>query len=160
MNNNNEVVAKIALQAWDAQIARTGKLIDDLTDEQISHDIAPGKNSGIYLVGHLIVVHDMLNDILGLGKRSYTDLDEAFLKNPDKAGFQMPPISILREYWKTLHEHLTKSLHQLPADALFTRHNSINDEDFVKEPHRNKLSVVLSRTMHAASHLGQLQLLK
>lgn len=160
MTNNNEIVAKIALQGWDGQIARAAKLLNELTDDQLSHDIAPGKNSGTYLIGHLLVVHDMLNDILGLGKRSHPELDDAFLKNPDKSGLEMPPITTLRDYWKIVHAHLAQSLHELPPDALFTRHNSISDEDFVKEPHRNKLSVVLSRTTHAAYHLGQLQLLK
>ena len=33
-------------------------------------------------------------------------------------------------------------------------------EDFIKEPHRNKLNVLLTRTTHLAYHAGQLALLK
>ena len=38
--------------------------------------------------------------------------------------------------------------------------NNATDEDFAKEPARNKLSVLLNRTNHLAYHLGQLRLLK
>ena len=42
----------------------------------------------------------------------------------------------------------------------FEKHTAVSEEDFTKEPHRNKLSVVLSRTNHLAYHVGQLALLK
>ena len=34
----------------------------------------------------------------------------------------------------------------------------VSEEDFKKEPHRNKLNVMLSRVTHKASHLGQIDL--
>ena len=40
------------------------------------------------------------------------------------------------------------------------RHMSVSPEDFDKEPHRNKLNIIISRTNHIAYHLGQLVLLK
>jgi hypothetical protein len=40
-----------------------------------------------------------------------------------------------------------------------TKHNSVSAEDFAKEPHRNKLSVLISRAMHQAYHGGQIALL-
>lgn len=46
------------------------------------------------------------------------------------------------------------------ADEWLTRHNAVSEENFSKEPHRNKLNVVLSRTNHLANHLGQMLLLK
>jgi hypothetical protein len=36
----------------------------------------------------------------------------------------------------------------------------MTEEDFEKEPGRNKLSVLINRTNHMAYHLGQLVLLK
>ena len=44
-----------------------------------------------------------------------------------------------------------------PAGWL-SRHTSVSVEDFAKEPHRNRLSVLLSRNSHLASHLGQIAL--
>ena len=40
------------------------------------------------------------------------------------------------------------------------RHMSVSPEDFVKEPHRNKLNVLINRTGHMANHIGQMNLLK
>jgi hypothetical protein len=40
------------------------------------------------------------------------------------------------------------------------RHTAASEEDFKKEPQRNKLNVLLSRVTHKASHLGQITLQK
>jgi len=42
----------------------------------------------------------------------------------------------------------------------FTRHTSVSEEDFIKEPHRNKLNVLITRATHQSYHLGQLIYLK
>jgi hypothetical protein len=36
------------------------------------------------------------------------------------------------------------------------KHTAVSDADFAKEPHRNRLSVVLNRAGHVQYHLGQL----
>jgi len=41
-----------------------------------------------------------------------------------------------------------------PGDWLH-KHGSVSDEDFEKDPSRNRFSVLLSRTGHVAYHLGQ-----
>jgi hypothetical protein len=48
----------------------------------------------------------------------------------------------------------------LSTEQWFQRHTAVSEVDFEKEPHRNKLNVLLSRTSHIAYHLGQLVLLK
>jgi hypothetical protein len=37
---------------------------------------------------------------------------------------------------------------------------SVSPEDFVEEPHRNELNVLINRTGHVANHIGQMNLLK
>jgi len=39
------------------------------------------------------------------------------------------------------------------------RHMSVSEEDFAKEPQRNKFNVLIGRTNHQSYHLGQLNLL-
>jgi hypothetical protein len=34
----------------------------------------------------------------------------------------------------------------------FSRHMLVSPEDFAKEPHRNKLNVIINRTNHMANH--------
>ena len=85
--SSNELFVKMALDAWNIQIDRTNKLFNALSDDQLSQEVAPGRNSGIYLLGHLTAVHDALFPLLGLGEKLYPELDEIFIKNPDKSAF-------------------------------------------------------------------------
>jgi hypothetical protein len=154
------ISTKVALNAWQAQVDRAGKLISELSDEQLNAEIAPGRNRGLYLVGHLIAVDDAISEILGTGKKAYPDLRPVFIEAPDKTVAKIPSISELRQIWNTVHERLKLEFGKVPEDAWFTRHESMTDADFEKEPTRNKLSVLLSRTGHLAYHFGQLRLLK
>lgn len=40
------------------------------------------------------------------------------------------------------------------------KHSAVSEEDFAKEPHRNKLNLLLNRTNHLSYHHGQLVFLK
>jgi len=157
---NQPLFVKMGLATWEGQLKRTTNLLNTLTDEQLSKEIAPGRNTGIYLTGHLIAIHDAMVPLFGLGERLHAELDEAFVSSPDRSGKQMPTLSQLREYWKEVHERLGVKLAGLSEEQWFQRHNAVSEEDFQKEPHRNKLNVLLNRTNHLASHLGQLVLLK
>lgn len=150
------VFIKMALSAWDTYNARVNKLIDTVSDEQLIAETAPGRNSGIYLLGHLIAVSDGLFPILGFGERLYPQLDKIFLENPDRSGLEMPSISELKEYWNKVNAKLTDHIIQMPADEWFTRHNNVSEADFANEPHRNKLNIIINRTNHTSYHLGQL----
>jgi len=150
------VFIKMAISAWDNYNARVNELLATFSDEELMAETAPGRNTGIYLFGHLVAVSDGLFPLLGFGERLYPELDKVFLHSPDKSGHQMPPINELKEYWNKVNAKLTNHIHQMPADDWFTRHNSVSDSDFAKEPHRNKLNIILNRTSHTSYHLGQL----
>ena len=153
------VFIKMALDAWHTYTERTDKLINSLSEDQLKSDTAPNRNSGLYLFGHLIAVHDSLFSILGLGERLYPQLDEPFLKNPDKSGHDMPSIVELKEYWSTVNTRLNAHFGAITEDEWFTRHNRVSEADFEKEPHRNKLNIIINRTNHLSYHLGQMILL-
>jgi len=155
-----ELFIKMAVAAWDAQCARVNKLIDELTDEQLMAEVAPGRNTGIYLFGHLIAATDAMLPLLGLGEKLYPELTEPFLTSADKAGHKMPPVSELRKYWKEVNTKFSNCIASTSTSAWFMKHTAVSEEDFVKEPHRNKLNVLLSRTSHHSYHLGQLVFLK
>jgi hypothetical protein len=155
-----QLFVKMALIAWEGQVKRAGTLFNTLTDEQLLLEVTPGGNRGIYLLGHLTASNDALLTLLGLGERLHPELDNAFLSNPDKSGIIMPSITELRQYWSEVHARLAEHFQALTPEQWFQRHNSMTDEDLQKEPHRNKLSVLLSRTSHIAYHLGQEVLVK
>jgi uncharacterized damage-inducible protein DinB len=150
------IFIKMALSAWDSYNGRVTKLLATLTDEELLAETAPGRNTGIYLIGHLVAVSDGLFPILGFGERLYPELDKIFLESPDKSGHQMPSLNELKEYWNKVNSKLADQVSKMPADEWFTRHNNVSEADFSKEPHRNKLNIILNRTSHTSYHLGQL----
>lgn len=160
MQNQNELIVKIALDGWNQQIDRTNELLNELTDEQLQNEVSPGRNTGVYLLGHLAAVHDALFPLMGIGEKLFPQLDEIFIKNPDKSGTQKPSAKDLRNYWKQVNDSLSLHFKKFNNEEWFEKHTSINEEDFKKEPHRNRLNVLLSRTSHLSYHRGQLVFLK
>ena len=160
MSIEQEVFIKIGLDAWNIYVERTNKLFESLTDEQLQQQVAPNRNTALYLLGHLTAVHDGMLPLLGFRDRLYPSLQEVFIKNPDRSGLEKPAASLLRQYWKEVNETLAGHFSKLTSDEWFQKHDSISAEDFLKEPHRNRLNVLVNRTNHLASHYGQLVFLK
>ena len=157
--NTTGIFVKMAIDAWKSQNERVDKFLAEISDDELKVEIAPGKNSGVYLVGHLAAVNDNLFEILGLGKSLYPNLLETFLKNSDSEEAKNFSIGNLKKYWSEINAKLSEKFGKLSADEWFEKHTSVSEEDFVKEPHRNRLNVLLSRTIHQSNHLGQLTLL-
>lgn len=154
------LMVKMALAAWEAQNNYLTKLVHSLSDEQLMKEIAPGKNTGIYLLGHLIAVSDALFPLLGFSDRLYPELDEVFVTRPDKSGLPIPGIAELKEKLETVNAKLETVFQTTSVEEWLERHTAISAEDFANEPHRNKLNVLLNRTSHMANHIGQMLLLK
>jgi hypothetical protein len=147
-------------KAWNTQLGRINDLFAAIPDEDLTKEIAPGRNTGIYVLGHLAAVHDSMLPLLGFGQKLYPQLEEPFIKSPDNSGHTFPPVSDLKNYWNEINALLGKHFTELSPEGWLERHNSISAEDFAKEPHRNKLSVLISRTAHMGYHQGQLAWLK
>jgi hypothetical protein len=155
-----EILVQMAIKAWEMQIERTNKFIDSLDDTAIMREIAPGKNRIIYLLGHLVAVNDNINTLLGSNERLFADYYDVFVKNPDRSELPMPDAAKVRHAWKASNAQLSSLFARMSVDEWLSRHTSMTDEDLVREPTRNKLSVLLNRTSHVAYHLGQLKLVK
>lgn len=155
-----ELFIKMAVMAWDAQCARVSKLFDELSNDQLAAEVAPGRNTGTYLLGHLIASTDGMFPLLGFGEKLYPHFEKIFLTDPYKPGVALPSTDDLRKYWKEVNAKFSAAIANASPDEWFMRHNSVSAEDFAKEPHRNKLNVLMSRTSHHSYHLGQLVFLK
>lgn len=155
-----ETFIKMVLDAWHTQIKYADDLFNSLSDEQLMQEIAPGRNRGIYLLGHLTAVHDRILPLLGLGEQRYPNLYKIFVEEGDKKESTLPSTDDLRNYWKEVNNVLSEKFSGVPVSEWFQKHNAVTEIDFAKEPHRNKLNVVINRTNHLSNHLGQLLLLK
>ena len=160
METSTKLTIKSALDAWNSYATRVDKLFDELSDEQIQKEVAPGKNTGTYLLGHLAAVHDGMLPLLDFGEKFQPAMFDIFIKNPDKSGLEKPSIKELRNFWKQVNNKLSEHISRLSAEEWLHRHTTISEEDFKKEPHRNKLNVLMNRTNHLAYHYGQLVFLK
>lgn len=158
-STQSNLLVKMILMAWDAQNTSLNKLISSLTDEQLFKETAPGKNSGVYLLGHLIAVSDGMLPLLGFGDRLFPEMEEMFIKNPDKSGPVFPSIAELKQRLDVVNTKLNSQFKSTDVDEWLSRHTVVSPDDFVKEPHRNKLNVVITRTGHMAYHIGQMRLL-
>jgi hypothetical protein len=157
--DQQQLSVKMAVDGWDQQIKFTNETLAKITDEQLLNEIAPGKNRGIYLLGHLVAVHDLMLPLLRFEEASYPEYVPTFVQSPDKAIADLPSVSQLKEQWHAVNNKLSAHIKSLSPADWFTRHNSVSDEDFAKEPHRNRLNVLMSRTNHLANHRGQIVLL-
>jgi hypothetical protein len=155
-----ETLIKMVLDAWHSKVNQFDKLLAELSDEQLMKEVAPGRNRGIYLLGHLTALGDSIVPLLGYGEKISPHLFKPFVHIPDKETEDLPPINELRQEWVKVKTALAEKMAATTPEEWFQRHTSISEEDFVKEPHRNKLNVVLSRVSHVDYHLGQLTFLK
>jgi len=150
----------MTLDRWYGSVASLDKVLNVLTDEQLLKETAPGKNRGIYLLGHLVAVHDDMLTLLDLGEKQHPELTEPFIKLADNVATELPSVAVLRDYWSGQNALLREKFDQFTADQWFEKHTAVSAEDFAKEPHRNKLNIIISRTSHLQYHTGQIALLK
>jgi hypothetical protein len=158
--SQQEMFIQCAINSWEQQIKRATAVFDRLGEEELFAEIAPGKNRVVYLLGHLAAVHDRMLPLLGLGERQYPFLDAAFITNADRAVADLPKVEELKGYFQRINEMLLQKFQALKPGEWLQKHTAVSDEDFVKEPHRNRFNVLLGRTEHISYHLGQLALLK
>ena len=155
MKQQQELLVKSVLDSWYSHISRVNNLLDTLSDEQLQNEIAPGRNRGIYLLGHLTAVHDRMLPLLNFEKNHYPQLDEIFITSADKVK-DLPSAADLRLYWKDVNETLAGHFKGLQPEDWLAKHTAVTDEDFAREPYRNRMNVLVSRTTHLAYHFGQL----
>lgn len=152
---NQELFLSGTLSLWKTSIERADNLFSGLTADQLSKEIAPGKNRLIYLWGHLTAVHDRMLPLLGLGPRLHPEFDDPFLSSPDKTAPNMPSAEQVKKSWNEVNGKLRDGFARLSMADWLQKHASVSEEDFAKDPLRNRFAILLSRTNHLSYHLGQ-----
>jgi len=149
-----------ALRGWKLNIDRIDEFFHPLSEEQLQKEIAPGRNRLIYLWGHITGFNDALFPLLGLGPKLYSDLEHMFLSNPDRAVPTIYSGKELKRISTRINDSLWGAYSKWSPAEWVEKHTSVSGEDFVKEPHRNRYTILLTRTMHMALHFGQVVLTK
>jgi hypothetical protein len=144
-----------ALRGWKFNVEQAEKLFAGLSPEQLEREVAPGKNRLIYLWGHLAAVHDRLLPLLGIGERLHPEFDGMFISSPDKSVPLTVSKQSLKTAWQEINQKLWEGFAKFSESDWAQRHTAVSEQDFEREPHRNRFGVLLGRTAHLAYHLGQ-----
>ena len=154
MGNEGSFVA-LGLKVWKAQVDRADKLFGTLSSEEVLREIAPGRNTLLYLWGHLTATHDAMLPLLGLRDRFHSEFDVAFVSSPDKSRADIPSHEQVRQAWNVVNAELWKGFETMSWSDWGQRHSAVSEEDFAKDTSRNRFAILLSRTNHLCYHLGQ-----
>lgn len=153
--SNEELLVATAINFWNSGLSRADKLFLNLSPKELDQAVAPGKNRLIYLWGHLAAVHDSMISLMGLGQRLHPELDEVFITAPDRTAVKEISLDEVKKAWTEINAKLASEFAKMkPADWLH-KHTAVSDADFAKDPLRNRLAILLSRTGHLGYHLGQ-----
>ncbi len=148
----------VALRGWKTSIDRAGTLFGSFSEKELQEEIARGRNRRIYLWGHLTAVNDALIPLLGFGDRLHPELDSVFVSKPDRSVPDSISPAQLKGYWDEINARLSMEFAKLSPAEWALKHTSVSEEDFVREPQRNRFAILLGRTSHLAYHLGQANL--
>ena len=66
MESQKQLIVRSVLDAWNSRIEAADKVFNGFTDEQLEQEVSPGRNRGVYLLGHLTAVHDKMLPLLNL----------------------------------------------------------------------------------------------
>lgn len=146
---------KQIIQFWESNNQQITQLFNKFPDHIYAGKVAPGRNSGLYLLAHLVAVSDGLFTILGLGDKKFPELQQFVGESETAINYQVD-INELRAKWDNVNALLTAEFATKDNAWWLDRHMSVSPEDFAKEPHRNKLNVLISRASHENYHRGQL----
>jgi hypothetical protein len=144
-----------ALRGWKSNVEQANKLFGALSPRELEQEVARGKNRLIYLWGHLAAVNDQLLPLLRIGERLHPEFDGMFISNPDRSVQLTVSGQSLKAAWQEINQKLWESFSRFSAADWAQRHTAVSEEDFEREPHRNRFTVLLGRTTHLAYHLGQ-----
>lgn len=150
----------ICLLQWDMYNNRMQKVLDTISDENFSRPVVTGANSPSWILGHLADTDDKLLELFGIRKRLFPELEKIYHHERDTNQVNHLQKSELITKWKAILTELNSTFKAMSESDWHGRHQAVSEEDFKKEPHRNKLNVMLSRVSHKASHLGQVAMQK
>jgi hypothetical protein len=149
-------VLDICLLQWNMYNTRMQKVFDTISDENFQKPVTPNGNSPSWLLGHLVDTDDGLLELFGIGSRLHPELKTIYHheRGTNQSGHLTK--AELRNKWNSISSKLESAFKSWSERDWMSRHTAVSEEDFKKEPHRNKLNVMLSRVEHKASHLGQI----
>ena len=143
------------LEQFDIMVGWIDQHLNALSDNELEAEISPGRNTGIWVLGHLIASMDDIGLYLSNADKDYKDYWELF--GPGSKGTsdkQYPSVTDMREKWIKVNEKAKKIIAALPEEELQNNHNNTSDKtDFYKTKQR-VIDCWILHQMYHAGHLG------
>lgn len=157
--NNGELLVKMVVSVWNTNVKRVDDFLEKTADADLQKEVAPGRNKAGWLIGHLAAVNDGLLGVYGSDIKVNPEMTERF-KAGQKPNIHSFSSQEVKDYWKDTAAAVNNLISTYTVDDWFSKHTLVSEEDFQKEPHRNKLNVLMSRAAHISYHAGQLALIR
>jgi DinB superfamily len=148
----------LLLEQYHFMLTWINMYLNALTDEELRSEIVPGKNHGVWILGHLVASDDTLSEYIGCGPTLFPDTQLFSQGNTLLPVDECKSPTILRVEWKHVCEKNEAIYNALTDTELDQPHALLQgnpDEDYFK----TKQGVLLNWPLHQAHHAGQLALL-
>ncbi len=151
-------VSKHLADQFEAMVDWVNGSINPLTNEDLKMELSPGKNHGIWLLGHLVVCDDDFSLYMGKGELLYPEIYEIFgYGSKPLPPEEYWPAEKLRECWKKVCEKNRKIYSELTDAELKEQHAKV--EDIEKDYFKTKERICTYWQLHQMYHAGQLGIL-
>ena len=152
MENN---VSKKFLEQYIMMTDWVNVYINVLDDKELEKELSPGKNHGVWILGHLIASDDDFSVYMGKGELIFPEYSELFGQGSTLQNvIEYPKVSQLREQWKAIIEKNKKIYENLKDEDLEQLPENMN-ADFLKH-FTSKGKIVMAWQLHQMYHGGQL----
>jgi DinB superfamily len=158
METNSNPRSKLLLEQFQFMLAWVNMYLDALTDEELRSEIVPGKNHGLWILGHLVASDDTLSEYLGCGPTLFPETQAYAQGQPLLPVDECKAPGILREEWKKVCQK-NKAIYQRLTDAELDQPHALLQEYPENDYFKTKQGVLLNWPLHQAHHAGQLALL-
>ena len=129
---NDSTCSALAIRHWQNQNTELINILSKISNEQLEKEIVPDKNTGMYLLGHIIAVNEDMLSLFNLGERIYPELEKAFIHTPDKSGQEMPEPDALRAMWSNSTDRITQLFLNMDPEEWTKKHTAVSEEDFAR----------------------------
>ena len=151
-------VSKKFMQQYELMVGWINETMKGLSDDDFKQELSPGKNHGVWLLGHMIVCDDDFSLYMGKGNLLYPEYAEIFGQGGKiQPAENYPSVAELRNCWTKVCEKNMKIYPELKDSEFDEPHALVKDPetDFFKTKGR----VIMAWQLHQMYHDGQLGVL-
>jgi uncharacterized damage-inducible protein DinB len=151
----DNIIAKKFFQQYEMMVGWINETMGGLSDEDFKTELSPGKNHGVWILGHMIVCDDDFSLYMGKGELLYPEFAETFGQSSKILPVEdYPPVAELKGWWNKVCLKNKKIYSELKDSEFDEPHALVTD--FEKDFFKTKGRVVMAWQLHQMYHNGQL----